>query len=152
MALLKFAGNGTSTGTVTVTPPDTNNSYRVVMPSGSGVLVTQADLTTANVAETTNLYFTTARARQAISVTGYASYDSANGVITVSGPVTSVNGQTGVVTVATNITSAALYEHSRTIAANYTITANNNAVSAGPISVADGAVVTVPAGSTWVVV
>ena len=44
-----------------------------------------ADLTTANVTELTNLYFTNARSRQAISVTGYGSYDNATGVITITG-------------------------------------------------------------------
>ena len=41
-------------------------------------------LTTSNVAEGTNLYYTDARARAAISVTGSGSYDSATGIITVS--------------------------------------------------------------------
>ena len=45
----------------------------------------------------TNLYFTNARARGAISVTGSGSYNSSTGVITVTGGVTSVNGETGTV-------------------------------------------------------
>ena len=39
-----------------------------------------------------------------------------------------------------------------TVSANYTIPTGYNAVSAGPITVASGVVVTVPSGSTWVVV
>ena len=54
-------------------------------------------LTTANVTEVTNLYFTNARARTAISVTGAATYDNATGVINVTGGVTSVAGATGAV-------------------------------------------------------
>jgi len=43
------------------------------------------DLTTANVAEVTNLYYTAARARAAISVIGAGSYDSSTGVINITG-------------------------------------------------------------------
>jgi hypothetical protein len=52
----------------------------------------------------------------------------------------------------TNKTSFGLFENANTITANYSITANNNAISAGPITVASGATVTVPSGSTWTVV
>lgn len=58
-------------------------------------------LNTADVAESTNQYFTNARARSAISVSGAGSYNSATGVITVNAaPVTSVAGKTGAVTLA----------------------------------------------------
>jgi len=60
-----------------------------------------ANLNTSNITEGTNLYFTNARARAAISVTGSGSYDSATGVITVTGGVTSVNTLTGAVTLTT---------------------------------------------------
>jgi len=51
-----------------------------------------------------------------------------------------------------NITAFGLWENSNTISANYTITTNYNAVSAGPITVSTGVTVTVPTGSTWTVV
>lgn len=51
-----------------------------------------------------------------------------------------------------NITAQGLYENSATISANYTIGTGNNAVSAGPITIASGIVVTIPSGSVWVVV
>jgi hypothetical protein len=51
-----------------------------------------------------------------------------------------------------NITALGLYENSATISANYTIGAGNNAMSAGPITVNTGVTVTVPTGSTWVIV
>jgi hypothetical protein len=60
-------------------------------------------LNTADVAESTNLYFTNARARTAISVSGNGSYNSATGVITINaGTVSSVAGKTGAVTLATS--------------------------------------------------
>ena len=58
-------------------------------------------LNTADVAESTNQYFTNARARTAISVSGAGSYNSATGVITINGgTVSSVAGKTGAVTLA----------------------------------------------------
>ena len=51
-----------------------------------------------------------------------------------------------------NITSLGLWENNATISANYSITAGNNGMSSGPISVASGVTVTVPSGSSWAVV
>ena len=51
-----------------------------------------------------------------------------------------------------NITTNGLWENSATISANYTIGTGNNAQSAGPITVNTGVTVTVPTGSTWVIV
>jgi trimeric autotransporter adhesin len=50
-----------------------------------------------------------------------------------------------------NITAFGLWENSRTISANYSITSGNSASSAGPITINSGVVVTVPSGSRWVV-
>lgn len=44
------------------------------------------------------------------------------------------------------------YENDQTVTANYSITAGKNAVSAGPISIANNITVTVPDGSVWTVV
>jgi hypothetical protein len=50
-----------------------------------------------------------------------------------------------------NITAFGLWENNRTISANYSITSGNSASSAGPITINSGVVVTVPAGSRWIV-
>jgi len=50
-----------------------------------------------------------------------------------------------------NTTTEGLYEHAHTISANYVITTNNNALTAGPITINSGISVTVPSGSTWVI-
>ena len=50
-----------------------------------------------------------------------------------------------------NTTTKGLYEHAHTIAANYSITSGNNAMTAGPITINSGVSVTVPTGSTWVI-
>ena len=51
-----------------------------------------------------------------------------------------------------NITTKGMWENALTISSNYTITSGNSAMSAGPITIASGVVVTVPSGSRWVVV
>jgi hypothetical protein len=51
-----------------------------------------------------------------------------------------------------NTTTFGLYENAAIISANYSISAGNNAMSAGPITVNSGVTVTVPSGSTWTVV
>jgi hypothetical protein len=44
------------------------------------------------------------------------------------------------------------YENSNILTESYTITDGKNALSAGPITIADGVIVTVPANSVWTVV
>lgn len=46
----------------------------------------------------------------------------------------------------------AFFENDQTVTSDYTITAGKNAVSAGPITVNTGVIVTIPSGSTWTVV
>ena len=58
------------------------------------------------------------------------------------------------------ITSAAVgggvdqifYENGQTVNTSYSITAGKNAMTAGPVTIAIGATVTVPSGSTWTIV
>ena len=49
-------------------------------------------------------------------------------------------------------TDKVFFENEQSVDTNYTLTANNNAVSAGPVTVASGVTVTIPAGAAWVVV
>ena len=51
-----------------------------------------------------------------------------------------------------NITAQGLWENNKTISSNYSVTSGNNALSAGPITVASGVVVTVPSGSVWTII
>ena len=51
-----------------------------------------------------------------------------------------------------NTTTKGLYEMKNVIAANYSISSTYNAVTAGPITINNGISVTVPSGSTWVIV
>jgi hypothetical protein len=74
--------------------------------SSASTALTLGAFTTSNLAEGSNLYFTTSRAtaaaRSAITVSGAATYDSATGVLAIGGNITSVNGQTGAVTLNTS--------------------------------------------------
>ena len=49
-------------------------------------------------------------------------------------------------------TDAWAIEHDNTITTSYTITTGKNVLSAGPLTINSGATVTVPTGSTWVIV
>ena len=89
-------------GTITASWTDDNtDAVTSVFGRTGAVVAVSGDYTTALVTEVTNLYYTDARARAAISVTGSGSYNSATGVITVTGGVTSVNTLTGAVTLTT---------------------------------------------------
>jgi hypothetical protein len=89
-------------GTVTATWTDDNTDAVTSVFGRTGVVVAvSGDYTTTLVTEGTNLYYTDARSRAAISVTGSGSYDSATGIITVTGGVTSVNTLTGAVVLTT---------------------------------------------------
>ena len=50
-----------------------------------------------------------------------------------------------------NTTDQGLYEHANTISENYVMTAGNNALTAGPITINTGVSVSIPTGSTWVI-
>ena len=49
-------------------------------------------------------------------------------------------------------TDEVFYENDATVNVNYTISSGKNALSAGPITIANGITVTIPDGSTWSVV
>jgi hypothetical protein len=51
-----------------------------------------------------------------------------------------------------NTTTKGMYEHAHTISADYSITSGNNAMTAGPVTINSSISVTVPTGSTWVIV
>ena len=50
------------------------------------------------------------------------------------------------------VASGVIYENSQTISSNYTISTNKNAMSAGPITIANNVTLTIPSGSTYVIV
>jgi hypothetical protein len=81
--------------------------------------------------------------------------ETASGGVTVTGTVaaTSYTGDGSNLTgVASAVADGCIYENSQTISNNYTISTNKNALSAGPITIANGVTLTIPSGSTYVIV
>jgi len=79
--------------------------------------------------------------------TGLTSAGAAGNVLTSDG-----TNWTSAAAPSSNITTKGLYENAKVISVNYSVTAGNNAMSAGPITVDSGVSVTVPSGSVWTVV
>jgi len=82
-------------------------------------------------------------------------FETTSSGVTVTGTVaaTSYTGDGSSLTgVASTVADGCIYENSQTISNNYTITTNKNAMSAGPITVASGATLTIPSGSTYTIV
>ena len=48
-------------------------------------------------------------------------------------------------------TDKVFFENDQTVTTSYTLTANKNAMTAGPVTVANGAIVTVPSNASWIV-
>lgn len=62
-----------------------------------------------------------------------------------------INGDTGI-TSPNYQSTGCIFENAQTIASNYTISTNYNAMSAGKITINTGVTVTVPTSSRWVIV
>lgn len=92
------------------------------------------------------------------SITGTANQitaSSSTGAVTLSVPSTfiapgSIEATTSVTGTVVNATNGIIV-NSQTVSASYSIPSGSSAMSAGPITVASGVVVTVPSGSKWVV-
>ena len=99
----------TTAGTLAIAAAGTSAQYI----TGTGALAT---LNTANVPENTNLYYTNARSRAAISLTttgttGAATYDNATGILNIPsyiGGVTSFNTRTGAIVLSSSDVTTAL--------------------------------------------
>jgi hypothetical protein len=77
---------------------------------------------------------------------------SANGASTIVTRDASGNFISNQITSNVQIVENGIYVNKKTIATNYTIAADYNGLSAGPVTVANSVTVTVSTGSTWVVV
>ena len=81
--------------------------------------------------------------------------ETTNTGVTVTGTVaaTSYTGDGSSLTgVASAVADGCIYENSQTISNNYTISTNKNALSAGPITIANGVTLTIPTGSVYTIV
>jgi len=114
-------------------------------------VVDEANLKVSNAP--TNGYFLSAQSG-ATGGMSWAEVDALPSQTSNSGKYLTTNGSAAswaVLDTDANTTTKGLYEHAHTIAANYSITSGNNAMTAGPITINSGVSVTVPTGSTWVI-
>ena len=88
--------------------------------------------------------------------TGPIGPTGATGIQGATGPGAGATGATGVTGPSGGATGAGgdaiFWENDQNVTTNYTISTNKNAMSAGPITVDSGVVVTIPSGSVWTVV
>jgi hypothetical protein len=82
---------------------------------------------------------------------------TANGSVGSNGQILTSNGSTvywsnAVAGATGGGTDKIFWENDITITSNYTITTNKNAMTAGPVTVSNGVIVTIPSGSVWTIV
>jgi len=114
-------------------------------------VVDEANLKVSNTP--TNGYFLSAQSGNTGGMT-WAEVDALPSQSSNSGKYLTTNGSAAswaVLDTDANTTTKGLYEHAHTIAANYSITSGNNAMTAGPITINSSVSVTIPSGSTWVI-
>ena len=114
-------------------------------------IVDEANLKVSNAP--TNGYFLSAQSGDTGGMT-WAEVDALPSQTSNSGKYLTTNGSAAswaVLDTDANTTTKGLYEHAYTIAANYSITSGNNAMTAGPITINSSVSVTIPSGSTWVI-
>ncbi len=109
---------------------DTSKIYRW---SGSVYVVIAASpgSTDAVPEGASNLYFTQARARASISVSGDATYNASTGALVVTGPVSSVAGRTGVITLTSSDVGLSLVENKSSATVRSELTSSNVTTALG---------------------
>jgi len=95
------------------------------------------------------VFVTAATGDQAPKTGSNLTFNSATGALGATSYTGDGSNLTGV---ASAVADGCIYENSQTISNNYTISTNKNALSAGPITIANGVTLTIPSGSTYTIV
>ena len=140
MASLDFPSNPTNNQTYSL------NGVTYYYNAAIGAWLTQ--LSTMNLSTSSNTQVLFNDAGVANGSPGLTYNKSAN---TLSANTINVNNFTAAVLAANTVFVDNIIEFSQNISRNYTITTGRNALSAGPVSIANGNVVTIPSGSVWTV-
>lgn len=122
-----------------------NNIY-VVYRAGITGLTTPSENSVATVSIQANAVTTAKLSDSGVTAGTYGN--------TTSIPVITVDSKgrtTNVATVSVNQANGVIHEFNTTVSSSYTLTTGKNAVSVGPITVANGSAVTVPTGQRWVI-
>lgn len=121
-----LATNGSTTYWSTPAEGSGGNSFTTIAVSGQSNVVADSPTDTLTLVAGTGVTLTT---------------DAATDSITIS----SSGGSGGAI-------NDLFYENATTVTANYTISTNKNAMTTGPLTIADGVSVTVPTNSRWVII
>jgi len=128
---ISFAGPSSLSKTSAYTLPEDGSNGQFLKTNGSGVLSFDTiDLTALSASNLTSGTIPDARFPSTL-------------------PALDGSNLTGL---ASTVADDCVYENSQTISNNYTVGTNKNAFSAGPITIANGATVTVPSGSTYTII
>ncbi len=95
------------------------------------------------------VFVTAATGDQAPKTGSNLTFNSATGALGATSYTGDGSSLTGV---ASAVADGCIYENSQTISNNYTISTNKNALSAGPITIANGVTLTIPSGSVYTIV
>ena len=155
----QIAGMVTESGTQTLTNKTMStgsvwNGGTISITYG-GTGATTADAALVNLGERTG---TTGSAKLPVGTVAQRDASPASGYIRFNSDYTRFEGYNG--TAWTSVGGGAtgggadqiFMENGQTVTTNYTLTTNNNAVSAGPITINSGVTVTIPTGSYWTIV
>lgn len=143
----EIAANTAKTGNATHTGEVTGATALTIADN----VVDEANLKVSNTPS--NGQFLSAQSGNTGGLT-WAAVDALPSQSSNSGKYLTTNGSAaswGVLDTDANTTTKGLYEMANTISADYTISNNNNALSAGPITINSSISVTIPSGSTWVI-
>ena len=113
---------------------------------------TPTDITVADESTDTTcfpLFVTAATGDLAPKSGSNLTFNSATGALGATSYTGDGSSLTGV---ASAVADGCIYENSQTISNNYTISTNKNALSAGPITIANGVTLTIPSGSVYTIV
>ena len=137
-----------------------NGSYgtsgQVLTSGGSGAVPTwttvTAGLTITDNTSSGSTYYPTLTTATSGTITGETTSSTKLSFVPSTGTLSTVAiSASGTVTGAELIASNGIVVNSKTVSANYTIPSGDSAMSAGPVSIANGVIVTLSNGSRWVI-